>query len=122
MGDFSMEQLPDWSRYSKCKEKDELIFDDGTTTDQVHAEFFEQDINGRIISVGVFSHNRQKLFCAWGYKDEEHCAMHAVMGNDGNWSTPERGCPTKVAIKEEDRNIGLQMPATGEDRMFLFSF
>jgi len=122
MGDFSMEQLPDWSGYVKYKEKDELIFDDGTATDQVYAEFFEQNINGRIISVGVFSHNRQKLFCAWGYKDEEHCAMHAVMGNDGNWSTPERGCPTKVAIKEEDRNIGLQMPATGEDRMFLFSF
>ncbi len=121
MSDFSMTELPDLSTFAKYKEKDELEFDDETKTDLVHAEFYEREVDGKMISVGIFSHNGKQLFCAWGYKDEEHCAMHAAMGEDGKWLTPEQGCPIKIAVKEGERNVGLRVPTMKGEREFSFS-
>lgn len=120
MSDFLMEQLPDWSGYVKYKEKDELSFDDGATTDRVHAEFFEQRVGECVISVGVFSLHGQNIFCAWGYKDEEHCAMHSVMGEGGDWLPPQVGCPIKLAIKDGEDIVGLRMPIVSGLREFYF--
>ncbi len=116
----SLEQLPNLSEYKKYKEKNGLTFDDKTTTELVQAEFFEKQVGSRIISLGIFSYNTKPMFCAWGYKDEEHCSMHAVMGNDDNWFSPQKGCPVKIAIKDGNKNIGLRMPTKQGDREFYF--
>ena len=118
--DIVLAQFPNLKEYTKYKEKYLLTFDDGTTTDLVHADFFEKMVGSRSISIGIFSHKNKKLFCAWGYKDEEHCSMHAVMGNNGKWFSPQVGCPIKIAIKDGERNIGLRMPTLYGDRRFYF--
>ena len=120
MSDFPVTTLPDFSEYTKCKEKDEFEFDDGTSTTLVHAEFYEKDTDGKIVSIGVYSHDGKTLFCAWGYKDDEHCAAHAFMGEDGNWLKPDLGCAMKIPIKKGEENIGIQIPTAKGSRDVIF--
>lgn len=121
MDTFSIPAFPDISTFTKYKEKDDFIFDNGMKTNQVHADFFEKKEKDRTISLGLFSHKDKKLFCAWGYKDEEHCSMHAVMTPEKVWSKPQYGCPIKIALVENGNLVGLRVPTTEGDISFYFT-
>jgi hypothetical protein len=122
MSDNPLDTLPLLSSFSKYAEKEGLIYDDGSTTDNVRSEFFEKNAGNKTISVGVFYYEDTPLFCAWGYKDDEHCGMHAVMGEHGSWQSPQVGCPIKIAIKNNDGiNIGIRIPSLQGDKEIIFS-
>jgi hypothetical protein len=121
MNTFSINDFPDISTFTKYKEKDDFTFDNGMKTSNIHADFFEKDEAGQIISVGLFSYKGKELFCAWGYKDEEHCSMHAVITPDGTWSQPQQGCPIKTALIEKENLVGLLVPTTEGDISFYFA-
>lgn len=121
MSDNPLDTLPQFSSFSKYTEKVGLIYDDGSTTNDVRAEFFEKSFGDKVISVGVFYHKESPLFCAWGYKDDEHCGMHAVVGEQGAWQSPQVGCPIKIAMKNSDgMNIGIRIPSPNGDKEIIF--
>lgn len=121
MNTFSITDFPDIPTFTKYKEKDNFIFDNGMKTDQIHADFFEKNEAGATISIGLFSNKGKELFCAWGYKDEEHCSMHTVITTDGTWSKPQYGCPIKITIIENEKCVGLLIPTTEGDISFYFT-
>ena len=118
---FSMNEFPDIASLALYKEKVGITYDDMSTTDQVSAQFFKTTLeDGRELSVGLFSHNNNPLYCAWGYMDEEHCSMYAIMGENNQWIPPQVGCPIKITIKDGDHIIGLVMPTPQGERRFYF--
>ncbi len=116
-----MNNLPNLSTFTLYKEKIGITYDDSSVTDKVSAQFFKKtQCDGRELSVGLFSHNNKHLYIAWGYNDEEHCSMHAIMGEDNSWLPPQEGCPIKTPIKDGDTIIGLAMPTQTGERRFYF--
>lgn len=120
MTDDLLTQLPDFATYEEYEQKQGLRFDDGSSSDRVLGRFYQKELNGKTVSVGVFSCDGRTLFCAWGYKDDTHCGYHAVMGQDGAWLPATLGCPIKIAIKKQDQTIGLAMPSPNGEQQFLF--
>lgn len=120
MNDAILAELPDLSTYEKYHEQVGLTFDDGTTSDYILGTFYQKDVGGKTISVGVFSSGDRTLFAAWGYKDDTHCGYHAVMGSEGAWLPATLGCPIKIAIKKDGENIGLAMPSPSGEQQFIF--
>ncbi len=121
VNNFQISDFPELSTYTQYQEKIGLSYDDNTTTEHIHAKFFERNVHDKTVSVGVFYYGEMPLFCAWGYKDDVHCGYHAVMGEHGTWLPPQLGCPIKVPIKSDTgENIGLMMPTGTTERRFLF--
>ncbi len=116
-----MNEFPDIASLTLYKEKVGITYDDMSITDRVTAQFFKTTLDdGRELSFGLFSHNNKQLYCAWGYMDEEHCSMYAIMGEDNEWLPPQVGCPIKIPIKDGNTIIGLKMPTLSGARRFYF--
>lgn len=116
-----MNEFPDIASLTLYKEKVGISYEDSSMTDKVTAQFFKTTLDdGRELSFGLFSYNSKQLFCAWGYMNEEHCSMHAIMGEDNEWLPPQAGCPIKFPIKVGDTVIGIEMPTLVGERRFYF--
>lgn len=117
-----MSEFPDITTFTLFKEKTGITYDNMSTTDKINAQFFKKTLeDGHDMSIGLFSHNNEYLYCAWGYKDEEHCSMHAIMGDNTTWLPPQVGCPIKIPIVQNGKIVGLKMPTKDGERTFLFS-
>ena len=115
------DNIPDIATFEKYSEKEIVLADTGEVLPGVRGEFYKKIVGAKTISVGIFSANGKLLYCAWGDHAEVHCGMHAVMGTSGTWLSPEAGCPIKIAKKDGDKVIALEMPTKDGVEIFPLS-
>lgn len=60
--------------------------------ESINRKIYENEEDGRTLSLVVNYHLNTPFFMGWGYKDEEDCRYHSVFMN-GSWQKPQSGCP-----------------------------
>jgi hypothetical protein len=86
---------------------------EGTPIPGLKQYCYQTEINGEVISAGVFEYNGKRTHVAWGVKSDPHCSFHALAETGGNWSVVKKDCPEYELLKDGDTVFGFMVNKTG---------
>ena len=86
-----MRQIPDISQYAEYRAEPDVSLE-GRSVPGLTGRYYQRRDGDRWATIGHYSYDGEELFCAWGYRDEAHCAWTSYR-DGGEWTVPHRGCP-----------------------------
>jgi len=72
---------------------------------------YQTNLNGTIVSAGVFELKGKQTHVAWGLKNEPHCSFHAL-GVTAGWSNTVTGCPEYKVLRYDGTISGFSVDGT----------
>lgn len=98
--------LSGWEAYGRRLEN--YVYG-GIAVPGLDQEVFKKEIDGTVISVGVFYYNNIPVYLAWGPKADTHCSMHAPISPEKIIGEIQIGCPDVTPTKDGERVIGFSL-------------
>jgi hypothetical protein len=91
---------------------------DGVIIPDLRQTVYERDLDGIVVSAGVFWFKDHPIFIAWGDKAATHCGFNASLDDDLALGTIQIGCPEVTACVENAQVIGFTLKASDQTREF----
>lgn len=82
---------------------------EGTPITGLKQNCYQIEINGQVISAGIFEYKGKKTHVAWGVKSDPHCSFHTLAEANGNWDVVRDGCPEYELLKDGDTVSGFRV-------------
>jgi len=81
----------------------------GVPIEGLRQECYQTELNGEVLSAGVFEYTDKKTHIAWGIKSDPHCSFHALALSDGGWGAAVEGCPEYQLLHSENQISGFSV-------------
>lgn len=78
----------------------------GTSIPALRQEVYKREVDGALLSVGVFYYNNTLAYVAWGFEDAALCSMHATLSPQGALVETRVGCPEVAPILDGEEVVG----------------
>lgn len=72
-------------------------------------ECYQRELNGEVVSAGVFTFQGKRTHVAWGVKSDPHCSYHALAASGEGWGVVVDGCPEYRVLRLEERLAGFSV-------------
>jgi hypothetical protein len=89
--------FPDLSKFTLYEKRTDPVID-GVKYPIFEVAFYRRKVGKETESIGVYSHNGQEIFAAWGLLSSAHCDFHALSDGKCGWRSARLGCPDMKKI------------------------